>query len=181
MADVEPEVGIGSRLRGSLDAMDAGIAAALSDLGLDDYRPRFSGVVRVLARSGSCSISDLAEATGVTHSAASQTVTELRVRGLVSLARGADERRRIVSLAPAAYDLLPAIEAEWAATAIAMAELDTELSVPLQTVAAELSAALARRSFRHRIADGALELPDEDVGQYRSALASEPAPPAGSA
>jgi DNA-binding MarR family transcriptional regulator len=175
------EAGVGSRLRASLDAMDGGIAAALFDLGLDDYRPRFSGVVRVLAGRGPCSIGDLAEATGVSHSAASQTVTELRVRGLVSLARGADERRRIVSLAPAARDLLPAIEAEWAATAIAMAELDAELSVPLQTVAAELSSALARRSFRQRIADGAVALPDEDVEPYRSALASDQPAPAGSA
>jgi DNA-binding MarR family transcriptional regulator len=177
----DAEAGVGARLRGALDAMEAGIAAALIDLGLDDYRPRFSGVVRVLARSGPCSIGDLAEATGVTHSAASQTVTELRIRGLVSLARGTDERRRIVSLAPGARELLPAIEAEWAATATAMAELDTELSVPLRTLAAELSAALARRSFRQRIADGADSLPDEDVGPYRSALANERAAPADSA
>jgi hypothetical protein len=62
-----------------------------------------------------------------------------------------------------------------------MAELDTELSVPLRTLAAELSAALARRSFRQRIADGADSLPDEDVGPYRSALANERAAPADSA
>jgi DNA-binding MarR family transcriptional regulator len=114
----------------------------------------------------------------VTHSAGSQTVTELRLRGLVSLARGTDERRRIVSLTPAARDLLPAIEAEWAATATAMAGLDAELSVPLRTLAAELSAALARRSFRQRIADGAAALPDQDVGRFRAALASAPPTPA---
>lgn len=165
-----PEVGIGARLRAAVDAMDAGIAAALTDLGLSDYRPRFSSIVRVLARSGPCSIGELAEATGVTHSAAGQTVNELRVRGLVSIERGTDERRRIVSLAESARELLPVIEAEWAATAGAMASLDAELSVPLGTFATELTAALSRRSFRQRIGDAAEAMSNDDVGAYRSAL-----------
>jgi DNA-binding MarR family transcriptional regulator len=147
------EEAVGSRLRAALDAMDAGMAEALTDLGLESFRPRFSGIVRVLAYSGPGSISDLAAATGVTHSAASQTVTELRQRGLVELQRGTDGRQRIVALAPAARALLPAIETEWAATAAAIKSLDTELSVPLATFVAELTAALERRSFRTRIAD----------------------------
>ena len=131
------------------------MASALSDLGLSAFRPRFSGVVRVLAYQGSASIGELAAATGVTHSAASQTVTELRQRGLVELTRGSDGRRRIVALAPQARALLPEIESEWTATAGALAGLDAELSVPLATSVAELTAALERRPFRQRIADAA--------------------------
>jgi hypothetical protein len=58
-----------------------------------------------------------------------------------------------VALAPAARALLPAIEMEWAASAAAIKSLDAELSVPLATFVAELTAALDRRSFRIRIAD----------------------------
>jgi DNA-binding MarR family transcriptional regulator len=156
-----------------LDGIDAGIITAIADLGLVDYRPRFSGIVRVLAYGGPCSINDLAEATGVTHSAASQTVGEMRARDLVTIERGADERRRIVSLSDEARLLLPAIEAEWAATTAALEELDAELSVPLASTASELNGALARRSFRQRIADAAATLPDATVGEYRSALTSD--------
>lgn len=170
-------MGVGAQLRAALDAMETGIAAALTDLRLAEYRPRFSSIIRVLARSGPCSIGELAEATGVTHSAAGQTVNELRVRGLVSLQRGADERRRIVSLTKSGRQLLPAIEAEWAATAGAMASLDAELSVPLGTLAAELAAALSRRSFRQRISDAAAGMSDDDVGAYRSALTAGSAEP----
>lgn len=166
--------GVGAQLRAAVDAIEAGIAAALVDLGLDDYRPRFSSIVRVLARSGPCGIGELADATGVTHSAASQTVNELSVRGLVAVKRGSDGRRRIVSLAGETHDLLPVIEAEWAATAAAIAGLDAELSVPLKTLAAELTSALERRTFRLRIADAARTLPDAEVGAHRAALANAP-------
>jgi DNA-binding MarR family transcriptional regulator len=176
------EASFAVRLRAALEAIDAGIAAALLDLGLADYRPRFSAIVRVLARDGAANISELAAATGVTHSAASQTVNELRLRGLVTLARGHDERSRVVSLAPNAHELLPAIEAEWAATAAALTALDTELSVALPTIAAELAAALERRPFRQRIAEAAQLLADQDVGEFRTPLArSEPAPEAANA
>lgn len=167
---------MGAQLRAALDAMDTGMAAALGDLGVVDYRPRFSGIVRVLAHAGPCGITDLAVATGVTQSAASQTVNELRRRGLVSLERGADERRRIVSLTQSARDLLPAVEAEWAATGAAMASLDAELSTSLRTIAAELTAALERRPFRQRIRDAAGAVTGTDAGAHRAALACGPAP-----
>jgi DNA-binding MarR family transcriptional regulator len=162
--------GVGARLHAALDAMEAGITETLHDLGLTQYRARFSGIVRVLARNGPQSIGELAAATGVTHSAASQTVNELRVRGLVHLRRGEDERRRIVSLADEVRPLLPAIEAEWAATESAMAGLDAELSVPLGILVAQLEAALQKRSFRQRIGDAATTLEGTVAARYRAAL-----------
>jgi DNA-binding MarR family transcriptional regulator len=165
-------LGPDGNLNAAVEAIDAGIVAAVADLGLAGYRPRFSGIVRAIARNGPSSINDLAAATRVTHSAASQTVSGMRSRGLVTLERGADERQRIVSLTDEARRLLPAIDAEWAATSAALAALDAELSVPLSTTARELSAALERRSFRLRIADAAEALPAATVGKYRSALAA---------
>jgi DNA-binding MarR family transcriptional regulator len=157
-------------LRGAIDAIDAGIVAAVADLQLPGYRPRFSGIVRTIARDGPSTINELAAATQVSQSAASQTVSEMRAQELVTLERGADERQRIVSLTDSARRLLPAIEAEWAATTAALSALDNELSIPLSTTIAELSAALDRRSFRQRIADAAAALPVAVTGDYRCAL-----------
>lgn len=151
---VEPLLGaLGTRLRALLDAMDGDVGRVLADLGLKDYRPRFSAVVRVVAAHGPSSIRDIATALGVTHSAASQTVGEMSRRGLVELVPGADARRRLVHLTAQVRQLQPAIDAEWEATAAAARELGAELSVPLDTVVAELAAALDRRSFHDRVTD----------------------------
>jgi DNA-binding MarR family transcriptional regulator len=176
-------LGPGGALPAAIDAIDAGIVSAVADLRLPGYRARFSGIVRVIAHRGPCTINDLATATNVSHSAASQTVSEMRGQGFVALARGADERQRIVSLSDQGRRMLPAIEAEWAATTAALVALDGELSVPLATTARELAVALQRVPFRQRIADAARDLPAAVTGDYRDALITGDGaePPASSA
>lgn len=151
--------GLATRLRVALEAMDADVALTLVDLGLTGYRPKYSVVVRYLARSGPSSIRDIAAETGVTHSAASQTVNEMVRGGFLELRAGSDARERLASLAPRVEAALPAIDAEWAATEVAATSLDAELSAPLHVVVAELEAALAARPFRQRIADAAADVP----------------------
>ena len=74
----EPLVlGLGTRLRHVLDLLDGDVARVYADLGLADYRPRFSPVARAIAALGPSSIRDIARAIGVTHSAASQTVAQM--------------------------------------------------------------------------------------------------------
>jgi DNA-binding MarR family transcriptional regulator len=143
---------VGTQLRHVLELLDGDVAAVERDLGLVDYRPRYSPVVRALVEHGPLPIRGAAEAVGVTHSAASQTVAQMAHAGLVVLEPGADARQRIVQLTPKARALLPTIETEWAATVAAMRELDAELPTPLATLLAELRAALERRPFRERIA-----------------------------
>jgi DNA-binding MarR family transcriptional regulator len=152
---VEPQslVGLGTLLRHVLDEMDGDVATVLSDLGTPGYRPRFSPVVRALVALGPVPISDLASAIGVTHSAASQTVAQMASRGFVALRPGEDARQRVVHLTAKARALLPNIEAEWAATASAAAELDAELPFPLAELVPAIAIALERRSFRQRILD----------------------------
>lgn len=145
--------GLGTQLRHILEQIDEDVASVLADLGTPGYRPRFSPVVRALVALGPVPIRDLARAIGVTHSAASQTVAQMRSRGLVVLAHGEDARQRVVQLTPKTRALLPTIEAEWAATASAAAELDAELPFPLAELIPALAEALARRSFRQRISD----------------------------
>ncbi|GGL38370.1 MarR family winged helix-turn-helix transcriptional regulator [Planomonospora parontospora] len=149
---------LGTRLRHLLELLDADVAAVYAELGEAGFRPRFTPVLRALAAFGPSSIRELADAIGVTHSAASQTVAHMAGEGFVVLAPGADARRRIVHLTAKAEALLPMLEAEWAATAAAAAELDAELSFPLSRLVDEVLEALSRRPMRQRIADVAPDL-----------------------
>jgi DNA-binding MarR family transcriptional regulator len=146
-------IGLGTLLRHVLDEMEGDIATVLSDLGMPGYRARFSPVVHVLVMLGPVPISDLASAIGVTHSAASQTVAQMAARGFVALKPGEDARQRVVRLTAKARGLLPKIEAEWAATASAAAEIDAELPFPLAELVPAIAEALERRSFRQRMLD----------------------------
>lgn len=148
-------VGLGTLLRHVLDAMDDDIATVLADLGTPGYRPRFSPIVRALVALGPVPIAGLARAIAVTHSAASQTVAQMASRGFVELRPGEDARQRIVHLTDKTRALLPKIEAEWAATTSAAAELDAELPFPLAELVPAVAAALARRPFRQRITESA--------------------------
>ncbi|MFC0531931.1 MarR family winged helix-turn-helix transcriptional regulator [Phytohabitans kaempferiae] len=142
---------VGTLLRHVLELLDGDVAAVYRDAGLPDYRPRFSPPVRALVAAGPMSIRDLAAAVGVTHSAASQTVAQMSRAGLVTLTPGTDARQRIVTLTDRARELLPTIEAEWAATTAAMRELDAELPMPLADLLTAVAAALRERPFRERI------------------------------
>jgi DNA-binding MarR family transcriptional regulator len=152
-----PEL-LGTRLRHLLDLLDGDVAAVYTDLGLDGFRPRFTPIVRALAASGPRSIRDLARATGVTHSAASQTVSQMAKQDLVVLSAGADARERIVHLTPKAERLLPTLDAEWAATTAAAAAFEAELSFPLSRLVDEALDALRRHPMRERIAEVAPDL-----------------------
>ncbi|MEV5553736.1 MarR family transcriptional regulator [Nonomuraea wenchangensis] len=150
--------GLGTLLRHVHELMDSAIAEIYAEHGLSGYRPRFSPYVRALVAEGPMPIRDLARTIGVTHSAASQTVVQLRRCELVTLEKGADARQRIVHLTERARAALPLIEAEWAATERAVGELDAELPVPLSEVLRAAVTALERRPFRARVeAAGSLD------------------------
>ncbi|WP_262852782.1 MarR family winged helix-turn-helix transcriptional regulator [Mumia quercus] len=144
-------------LRGLQDEMDAELAALYRERGLR-VRPRLTKPVIKLAHHGPMTIRALAEAIGVTHSAASQTVTVLRADGLVETGPGPDARTKLVSLTAQGRDLVPLLEAEWRATERALLELDAEVPYSFHAVVADLGAALRRRSFRERVS---AHLPDD--------------------
>jgi DNA-binding MarR family transcriptional regulator len=144
--------GVGTLLRHVLELLDGDVAKVYEDLDLPDYRPRFSPAVRVLVAEGPMSIHQLAARVGVTHSAASQTVAQMSRADLVTLRPGADARQRIVHLTARARTLLPVIEAEWAATEAAMADLDAELPIPVTDLLEQLLTALHRHPMHARIA-----------------------------
>ena len=133
--------------------LDRDVANIYEEQGLSEYRPRFSPVVRALLAEGPLPVRDLAAAVGVTHSAASQTAAQMARAGLVThTSDPRDARRRLIELTSKAHALLPQIQAEWDATVAAMAEMDTELSMPLADLLTEVAQAVHRRPFRERIA-----------------------------
>lgn len=143
---------LGSRLTMLLELLDGGIAQVYAEIGLPGLRPRFAPVLLVVADDGPCSIRAVATATGVTHSAASQTVAAMVRASLVTTVAGDDARTRMVTLTDDGRRILPALRAEVAATTRAVRELETELSMPLHTLVDEALTALARRPMRDRIA-----------------------------
>lgn len=139
-------------LRALLAAMDGDIVRVYRERGLEDLRPRFTKPLIKLARLGPMSIRALAETTGGTHSATSQTVAAMRTAGYVRTAAGADARTREVMLTEKAEALIPFLEQEWRATEAAVAELDAAVPYPMTQVVTDLERALSRRSFADRIA-----------------------------
>jgi DNA-binding MarR family transcriptional regulator len=157
--------GLGTLMRHVLELLDGDVARVYADLGVPDYRPRYSPVVRALTELGPLSIRDLAGAVGVTHSAASQTAAQMARHGLLTLEAGTDARQRIARLTDRARAILPLIEAEWAATSAAAAELEAELPAALTDVLIQAERAVLAHPMRTRIAAAA------------RALAAEPEPP----
>ncbi|MEU7619229.1 helix-turn-helix domain-containing protein [Micromonospora rifamycinica] len=179
-ADPSDPARLGTRLRHLWELLDGDVAAVHADLGLTGMRPRYAPVLIALDRLGPASIRTLAEATGVTHSAASQTVARMVTDGLVTLAPGVDARQRIVTSTDRARELLPVLRAEDAATARAARGLEAELAYPLSRLVDEALAALRRRSMRQRIADVAPDLVAThraDGGPAAGASGDRPQPP----
>lgn len=146
------EPGLWTPVFALLRHLDDDIAALYVDRGMAEVRPRFAAAVLELAAQGPRTIRALADGTGVTHSAMSQTVAAMRSAGLVESAAGTDGRTRLVRLTARGDEVSTFVRAEWDATEAAVAELEAEITYPLVQVAADIAAAVARRPFRDRVA-----------------------------
>ena len=141
---------LGTLLRHLIETLDGSVQAAYADLALN-YRPRYTPVLRVLRELGSASIRTISQRAGITHSAVSQTVSQMSRDGLIEMQVGDDARERIVALSPAALAMLPTLETQWAITNAAAQTLDNELSMPLSQLLREAIDALERQPFKARM------------------------------
>lgn len=141
---------LGTLLRRLVEHLDGAVEASYAGKGLD-YRPRYTPIVRALLRNGPATIRDLSQRIGVSHSAVSQTVSQMSSKGLVTLEPGEDARERVVSLSSSARAIVPQLERRWAATEAAARTLDGELGLPLAEVIARALNALERQPFGERI------------------------------
>jgi len=140
-------VTLGTLVRNLIERLDRDVEAAYAASGLA-WRPRYTPILRALLNLGPTSIKALALETGVSHSAVSQTVSQMNKEGLVALTPGADARERIVVLTAKTAALVPALQLQWAATNIAATQLDAELSAPPTGILREAHPALDARPFR---------------------------------
>lgn len=141
---------LGTLLRHLIDLLDGEVEAAYAAADLA-WRPRYTPVLRVLMRDGGQSIKTIAGQIGISHSAVSQTVTQMVKDELVLLKPGADARERIVILTGKTERMIPRLQSQWAAVNAAADTLDRELSAPLSGVVKEAIAALTDEPFGQRI------------------------------
>lgn len=141
---------LGTELRRLIELLDGDVEERYLALGLN-YRPRFTPVVRALEALGPSSIRSISQWSGLSHSAASQTVAQMVRDGLLRLRDGRDGRERIAEPTPTLVDMTPVLHTQWEATARAADQLDIELSASLSGVVGEAILALQRRPFGDRI------------------------------
>jgi DNA-binding MarR family transcriptional regulator len=131
--------------------MDADIGRIYAEREVTGITPRHVMPLIRLARLGPMTIRALSSSLGVTHSAASQTVSALNRAGYVRSKPGADARTRTIALTAKGRALVPLLEAEWRATEAAAAEIESEIPYPMSQVVRDIEAVLERRSFHDRI------------------------------
>ncbi len=136
------------------DQLDPAVEQAYRDLQLD-YRPRYTPVLRTLMVQGPCRIKDLALACGLSHPRSARRFQRW-CDGWLHAAVGEDSRERILQLSPHALQALPALQAQWQATALAARSLDADLGQSLEQVLREALKVLEQRPLAQRLRDARL-------------------------
>lgn len=146
---METTTTLGSLLRTLVERLDHDVGLRYHARGLD-YRPRYTPVVRALQALGPASITSIANHIGIPHSAISQTVAQMHMKGWIAYSEGRDKRTRIVTPTAQLTSALPILSQEWEVTRRAARVLDGELSASLSALLAEAHAALDRAPFSSR-------------------------------
>jgi DNA-binding MarR family transcriptional regulator len=141
---------LGTELRRLIELLDGDVERIYKSRG-HKFRPRYTPVVRALEALGSASIKSIAQHSGLSHSAVSQTVAQMVKEGLLCTSEGKDGRERIVAMAPLLAKMIPSLHMQWEATRLAAKLLDAELSASLLDIVGEAIGALQQRSFAERI------------------------------
>lgn len=142
--------GLGTQLRHLIELLDGDVAQSYVDAGLD-YRPRYTPVMRVLAQEEAASVGRIAQVAGITQPAATQTIALMKKQGLITVSPGTDGRERVVRLSEAGLEMLPQVQACWAATKAAADSLDADLPYALSQCLADAIEALQKKPFGARI------------------------------
>jgi len=151
--DLPMEQTLGTQLRHLVDLLDGAVGAAYVKAELD-YRPRYTPVLRALLANEPMTIGEIAEATGLTQPAVTQTVSLMVSSGLVRVRPSADDaRKKTVRTSRRGREMLPRLQQCWRATAAAARSLDADLPHGLSALLAQAIEALERKPFDRRIAE----------------------------
>ena len=117
---------LGSRLRRLSEAFLSEINRAYQNEGID-FDASWFPVFYLLSKNGSLSIKELSEQIEISHPAASQLITGLKNKGLLTTNTCADDgRRQLVTFTESGKALLAQVLPVWDAVSLAMEQLVTE-------------------------------------------------------
>jgi DNA-binding MarR family transcriptional regulator/GNAT superfamily N-acetyltransferase len=152
--DVLAEMGavfLGSRLKRLAERLQASAARVIADAGLP-VQPTHMPLLAALDR-GPMTVGELAETVGSSQPGVTRGIAQLATLGLVVSARGADLRRRTVSLTPAGEEVMVRTKRLiWPRVGQAVDAMLTGLSGSLLDQIAGVEAALADRPLEARVA-----------------------------
>lgn len=142
---------LGARLRSLIELLDGGVAESYSELGLDNYKPRYTSIFRALIDNKAMTIKQLTQLLKISQPAITQTVNEMEKRNLIRKLDVDDARERKITLTAEGLDMIPKLEQQWKATLLAANSLEAELPNSLiDTVNAAIEA-LTAVSFKQRM------------------------------
>ncbi len=144
--------GLGTQLRHLIELLDEAVAEEYRRESLNNYRPRYTPVMRALMARSPLSVTEIAETAGITQPAATQTIALMIREGLlVSESSLEDSRQRVITMTRHGRDLLPRLQACWEAVTAAANSLDADLPFPLSQLLDLTIQALANKPFETRI------------------------------
>ncbi|WP_444901037.1 MarR family winged helix-turn-helix transcriptional regulator [Microbulbifer sp. SSSA007] len=149
---------MGTRLRHLLELLDGDVSKSYSACGIENYKPRYTPVMRTLMQKGDVTIGEIVASAQLSQPAVSQTVKDMVKQELVEIVKGVDARERKVRLTHKGALLLPRLKAHWQATVSAEKSLNAELPLPLSDLLDTAINALERSRFQDRIQR---QLPEE--------------------
>lgn len=142
---------LGTLLRHLLELLDGDVSESYSACGIENYKPRYTPVMRVLMNKGSVTIGEIAASAQLSQPAVSQTIKDMVKQDLIEIVTGLDARERKVCLTRKGALLLPRLKAHWQATVYAENSLNAELPIPLSDLLDTAISALERNRFQDRI------------------------------
>lgn len=143
--------GLGTQLRCLIELLDGAVDDEYKGERLN-YRPRYTPVMRALMASHPLSVTEIAEAAGISQPAATQTIALMIGEGLLCSGPSAeDSRQKLIEMTPHGRGLLPRLQACWDAVTTAADNLHAELPFPLSQLLDLAIDALAKENFEARI------------------------------
>jgi DNA-binding MarR family transcriptional regulator/GNAT superfamily N-acetyltransferase len=158
------ELALATRLKRLSDRLQQNVSRIYREHEMT-FRSRWFPVLLALSRQAPQSISELARALGLTHTAINQIAAEMSLEGLlVSRRDPQDDRRRLLSLSPEGDNAVVQLTPLWREIRAANAELIAESGHDLVGAIAAVERLLDQRSMYRRVRDrltaGAVEIVD---------------------
>ncbi|WP_321392894.1 helix-turn-helix domain-containing GNAT family N-acetyltransferase [Emcibacter sp.] len=144
------DLGIGTRLKRMYERLATDAERTYAESGLE-FRVRYFPVIYPLSLDDGQTIADLAQKSGLTHSAVSQIVKQLVSLDLVRMKTGMDARSRIILLSTAGKELVSRLRPIWDDLERAVGIMRSECEADILQALEEMEQALDRKSLYQRI------------------------------